>query len=51
MKCTDLKLKKINRLSMEDLTVAQVRHICETYGLCAVCNDGRLLGFEREDAE
>lgn len=50
MKCTVLKLKEINGLSMDDLTVAQVRYYCETYGLCAVCNDGKLLGFEREEA-
>lgn len=36
---------------LDNLTVTQVRQICEEHGLRAVCNDGKLLRFEKEEAD
>jgi len=41
-----LILEKLNALKLDELTLRQVVEICERHSVCAICNAGRLVGFE-----
>jgi hypothetical protein len=42
-------IEKLNALDLDRLTVRQVVEICKRHNVAAICNDGRLIGFEREE--